>query len=314
VRACPRLTPWLVFLLLASASCAREPVPPSRRARVETLRSEVLPEPFARHTANAESLSAPAPGDWRSIHDESGQSLAEFRAAPRRQPGIDGTVLALARLGGTRPAQERIFARTGQYLASCYGLPVRFATDLDPSAIPPAARRAARGYGPQVNSRFVLDSLLVPRRSKEDLVLLALSTFDLYPDDDWNFVFGQARPAEGVGVWSIARYGALDDSPAAEPRVLSRMLRTATHEVGHLVGLAHCITFRCVMNGSNNLEELDARPLEFCPVCLAKVCTALGLDPAARAERVSTDLRGFGLLSDAARAQDVGHRLAGAAP
>jgi archaemetzincin len=308
VRAHPRSTFWLGLLLVAVASCAREPVPTTGE-RVEVLRNEVLPEPFARLTAEAETLSAPAVGSWRSVHDEPGQSLAEFRVAPRRRLGSDGHILALSRLGPSGPAQERIFARTGSYLEACYGLPVHFVAAIEEDRIPPTARRAARGYGTQVRTRFVLDSLLVAARPDNALVHLALTTFDLYPRDDWNFVFGQARPSQGVGVWSIARYGELDGSPGVELQVLTRMLRTATHEVGHLLGLAHCITWLCVMNGSNNLPELDGRPLEFCPVCQAKVCTSMNLDPGTRLARVTRTLEGFGLLTDAARARRFGNHL-----
>lgn len=309
MRAHPRSTPFLIPLLLLVASCAREPATPPGPTRVEVLQAEALPEPFARLSASAETLSTPAVGSWRSIHDEAGQSLAEFRAAPRRRVGVDGSVLALSRLGPSAAAQERILARTAGYLEACYGLPVRLAPDLVAERIPGRARRASRGYGEQVQTTFVLDSLLVPARPADALAHLALTMFDLYPRDDWNFVFGQARPSQGVGVWSMARYGTLDGTPGAEPQVLSRMLRTATHEVAHLLGLAHCITWRCVMNGSNSLAELDARPLEFCPACLAKVCTDLPLDPAYRGARVVMTLRESGLLSDAERANRFASRL-----
>lgn len=32
---------------------------------------------------------------------------------------------------------------------------------------------------------------------------------DLYPNESWNFVFGQANPGAGVGVFSFARYDPL---------------------------------------------------------------------------------------------------------
>jgi len=300
----------VTFLSLLLASCAGERATSAPEPRLVTLRAEILPEPFASLVAEAESLPAASAGEWLSVHDEKGQSLAEFEVAPRRKPGIDGRVLALARLGPIGSAEERIFANTARYLEACYGLEVRFVGDFGPGEIPAHARRPARGHGPQIKSRFVLDSLLLVRRPDDALVFLALSTYDLYPRDDWNFVFGQAMPAKGVGVWSLARYGRRDRSED-EPIVLARMVRTATHEVGHLLGLAHCITWRCVMNGSNSLTELDARPLEFCPPCLAKVCISLDLDAAGRAGRTSSALAAIGLVSDAARARRMERRIVG---
>lgn len=43
------------------------------------------------------------------------------------------------------------------------------------------------------------------------------------------------------------------------------------HEIGHLLGLKHCIYYKCIMNGSNNLSENLKKPFDFCPVCLRKV-------------------------------------------
>lgn len=43
------------------------------------------------------------------------------------------------------------------------------------------------------------------------------------------------------------------------------------HEIGHMFGLRHCIYFSCLMSGSNHLEETNAKPIEFCPVCIRKL-------------------------------------------
>ena len=36
--------------------------------------------------------------------------------------------------------------------------------------------------------------------------LSAITMTDLYPKDSWNFVFGQARLYQRVGIYSLARY------------------------------------------------------------------------------------------------------------
>ncbi len=55
-------------------------------------------------------------------------------------------------------------------------------------------------------------------------------------------------------------------------------MKVLTHETGHMFGLAHCVHFSCVMNGSNHLQESDRRPLHLCPVCLRKLQFSVGFD------------------------------------
>ena len=49
-----------------------------------------------------------------------------------------------------------------------------------------------------------------------------------------------------------------------------------------MFGLAHCIYYRCIMNGSNSLPETDSRPLRLCPVDLKKLYESARFDPGAR--------------------------------
>jgi hypothetical protein len=63
--------------------------------------------------------------------------------------------------------------------------------------------------------------------------------------------------------------------------------------------LPHCIAWSCLMNGSNSLPEADARPLELCPSCMAKLCRALDLEPVARAGELAKALDGMGLAAEA---------------
>jgi archaemetzincin len=286
--------------LLVLAGCAPEPgVAPVDRATA--LRAEALPVPYASLVERALPLGDPAPGSWRFGHDEKGQSLAEYRALRAARPPRAGSILELTTLGRPGAAHARIVARTGEYLAAFWGLDVRAGAAIDPALVAAAHRRDERGFGPQFESRYVLDSILVARRPPDALGLMALSVFDLYPEESWNFVFGQASPAQGTGVWSMARFGDPEESADMELAVLSRTLRTSAHEVGHVLGLAHCITWHCLMNGSNSVPELDSRPLELCPACLAKACGDRALDPVERAARVAGVLEQAGLGVDGAR-------------
>ena len=43
----------------------------------------------------------------------------------------------------------------------------------------------------------------------EAFCVVGITMIDLYPNESWNFVFGQANAAAGVGVFSFARYDPL---------------------------------------------------------------------------------------------------------
>jgi archaemetzincin len=59
---------------------------------------------------------------------------------------------------------------------------------------------------------------------------------------------------------------------------LARVCRTASHELGHCLGLDHCVYYACVMQGTTSLSEDVRQPPYLCPVDLVKVLTATGSD------------------------------------
>ena len=298
----------LALLLLASG-CAPEPDPAPVIDRAAFLRNETLPPPYDRLRPLVAAIPKATPGSWLDVHPERGQSLAEFERASQRLPTDSAGTIVLTRLGNAS-AEERTLGLVAMELEAFFARPVRFAPDLDLARVPASAQRESRGYGLQVETRFVLDSLLVPERPRNAWVFVALSTLDLYPEPSWNFVFGQARPDAGVGVWSLARF-AEPGAPHDAKLLLRRTARTASHEIAHLAGLPHCVAYSCLMNGSNSLPEGDARPLELCPVCMAKLCRALGIDPVARARRLAEAFDGMGLAAEAARERNLQRALAG---
>ena len=271
--------------------------------RATALRMETLPPPYDRLRPLALPLPEAGTAGWLAVHPERGQSLAEFERTGHRIPTDSAGTIVLTRLGNVSAKDEHTVALVAMELEAFFARPVRFAPDLDLARIPASAQRTSRGYGLQVQSLYVLDSLLVPDRPRDAWVFVALSTLDLYPEPSWNFVFGQARPERGVGVWSLARFaepGATRPGATRNERTfLLRTVRTASHEIGHLAGLAHCIAYACLMNGSNSLPEADARPLELCPVCMAKLCRAFSIRPDERAGRLADAFDGMGLVEEA---------------
>lgn len=133
-------------------------------------------------------------------------------------------------------------------------------------------------------------NLLRRRLPADAFGLLGITMTDLYPAPEWNFVFGQASLWDRVGVYSFARY-----SPAfygeshcggMDKLILRRSCKVLAHEGSHMFGIEHCIWFRCLMNGSNHLDESDARPLHLCPVDLRKLYWSIGFNVIRRYERI----------------------------
>ena len=128
--------------------------------------------------------------------------------------------------------------------------------------------------------------------------VLSILLDDLYPKPDWNFVFGLANNIKKVGVFSFARFdpsffgGNRPDN--FDNYLLYRSCNTLTHEICHTFGLAHCIYYNCLMNGSNSLEEQIKRPLNECPVCLRKLYEVIGFDCKERYNKLKDVCKLFG--------------------
>jgi archaemetzincin len=104
-------------------------------------------------------------------------------------------------------------------------------------------------------------------KGAEDEIILSVTDEDLYIPNQ-NFVFGQANSVGRTAIVSIHRlkpefYGLPED----EELLRSRLLASALHELGHLLGLKNCSN-DCVMKAIGNVNELDHRPDGFCPSCL----------------------------------------------
>jgi archaemetzincin len=79
------------------------------------------------------------------------------------------------------------------------------------------------------------------------------------------FVFGEAQVGGRTAVVSTAR---LAEPGLADPRiVLERLSKESVHEVGHVFGLLHCETPRCVMGRSPSVRDVDLKRGELCPAC-----------------------------------------------
>lgn len=238
-----------------------------------------------RDTGEYRAKIAPKPSDWLASHKEAGQSYQQWLDSRPNLPGGDRRKLYIFPLGDfdeTAPDIRKVQRYAAAYF---YPMKVKILPAVGDSQVMARSRINSGSAKKQWNSRDILKWL--PQKLPDDgYAMLAVTMTDLYPDEQWNFVFGQASIKNRVGVFSFARYhpawvGRKADENT-EKLVLRRAAKVLTHEMGHMFGIRHCIFYECNMNGANHLQEADSTPMHLCPVCLRKLQRATSCDPVSR--------------------------------
>ena len=220
----------------------------------------------------------PMPGDWMSQHKEPHQTFDQYvQSKPVRTDGLRNKIY-IARIDEFSPKQQEVIAKTAKYLWLFYGLQVKYLMlDVNTDVF-----KQSRHYGLekklQLSTAYLMNKVLAKQLPSDAAILVGLTAADLYPNERWNFVFGQASLKNRVGVWSINRFGN-PGKPEEYRKCLLYTIKTATHEIGHAFSLRHCVKYECCMNGSIGLYEASAKPTYFCPDCLTKICWNLRQDP-----------------------------------
>lgn len=230
-------------------------------------------------------IPLPHHGDWLMFHREPGQTFEEFRASEANRPNERRRLIYLLPLGEFPEDDAPSLELLRDYAARFFQLEVKVLPAYYPHDLEFIPRLNEITHKRQRHSRAIL-GWLMDRLPPDAFCLLAVTMDDLYPERDWNYVFGQASLDERVGVYSFARYDPAfcgeTRGPAWRETALRRGCKVLAHETGHMFGLQHCIHFDCVMNGSNSLEETDAQSPHLCPICLRKLKFAAGFDPVRR--------------------------------
>ena len=225
-------------------------------------------------------LPVPSPHDWLAVHPEPGQTFEEFRRGQPNRPDEQRNIIYLLPLGNFPEKQSPSTEMLGQYAGTFFQMEVKILTPVNivPGDFTSRTNRTT-------NRRQILTSdvlrWLQGHLPEDAFCLLGITMEDLYPNASWNFVFGEASSRERTGVYSFARYDSAfygEAQEGDEKLLLRRSAKVLTHETAHMFGLTHCIFFKCLMNGSNHLQESDARPLHLCPVCLRKLQWSIGFD------------------------------------
>lgn len=224
-------------------------------------------------------LPVPALFDWLDQHPEPGQTFEQFVRSRPERPGLFRKRIYLQPLGEFPPGTEPSVGKLQKFAAAFFQMDVVVRPPLSLTGEGITKRRNP-GSGERQLLTGALLRFLERHRPADAYAFLGLTLEDLYPSEQWNYVFGIAL--RRVGVYSFARYDPLffhQARPAGWQRTaLLRSCKVLGHEGSHIFGIPHCTAFHCLVNGSNSLEETDLLPPDLCPIDLHKLHASIGFD------------------------------------
>lgn len=292
----------LTFIVSSSTMAFRPPTIDETLSAIGS--TDGLPAPLQRALQpdhDFEPIPTPRNGDWLAEHYEKGQTFDEYVRLGAKRPDNIRNIIYLKPLGQFKKDRSPSIEMLRKYAAVFFMTEARKLPALQIKETNLKTRLNPYTQNRQILTTDILQ-LLKNTALEKAFCILAVTMQDLYPDPRWNFVFGQASLRDRVGVFSFARY---DPAFYGELRghfyqklLLRRSIKVLAHETAHMFSLAHCIYFRCVMNGSNHLQESDSRPLSLCPVCLHKLQHSIGFDVTTRYRLLLQFYRGIGLKNE----------------
>lgn len=293
---------FVVGLTIFTASLIMAFEPPTNKETLSAIgNTNALPDSLQRALSidDFEPIPVPGPNDWLAEHHENGQTYDEFVQSDHNSPDEIHNVIYLQPIGHFRQGQSPSLDLLREYAAAYFVMNVDILPAIDIRRLDLTIRLNPYSQNRQLLAGDILRNLKgnLPANA---FCVLAITMEDLYPDPRWNFVFGQASMQDRVGVFSFARYDPVfyGDSRGSryQKLLLRRSAKVLVHETAHMFSLAHCTYFKCVMNGSNHLQESDSRPLLLCPVCLSKLQSSIGFDVAARYNRLQQFYSNVGFI------------------
>lgn len=124
----------------------------------------------------------------------------------------------------------------------------------------------------QYSSRVILSKIHSYAEKERNVDrILGIVNVDIFVSN-LSFVFGEAECPGKAGLISLWRlepdfYGKRLNGKL----FMERIIKEAIHELGHTLGLRHCLNPFCVMCFSNSIFEVDRKQSLFCNKCYSKV-------------------------------------------
>jgi archaemetzincin len=244
---------------------------------------------------------------WYGIFREPIQSFDFYKSLQPMRPNARRRTIVLQPLGAMNAEQQALLQELQKYCSAFFQLPVRVAPQLPleavvqwtrPTHVPGQKIAGAKQY----DAGKLLDKVLLPRLPDDAAAYLGVTMSDLWADD-LSFVFGLASVEHRTGVYSLCRYYSQHHAGRSTTQEKVQTLRRAclvlNHETGHMFGLWHCVLYKCAMNGSNSIADVDNTPLEPCPVCLQKLLWNIGGDGTKRYKELLRFYREYDLKPEA---------------
>ena len=233
-----------------------------------------------------QKIGKPGPGDWMEAHPEPAQSFQEYVGSDLVRPTRMRHTIFLMPVGQMTPKDRARMAILREFVELYYTLPVEMSPWQALDGVTGRDREIMGNKVRQYLTGDVMQKVLRTHLPRNGYCILGVTMDDLYPEDSWNYVFGQATLSARVGIYSLVRFYPafwnLKETPEAEALGMRRSLAVMVHETGHMFGVQHCQAYECVMCGCNSLGESDRRPIHLCPECLKKARWNIGFDVVVR--------------------------------
>lgn len=303
---------YIMAIALIAAGCgsnseiASNSAAPGKDARVEKLeRVRDSLKPFFEPMEVRD-------GDWLDTQKEFGETFEEYVRSNPTLPTPKRRKIYIQPIGTFSHEQRNAIKLAAEYMKAFYDLPVELNADRPLGSVPrDKMRKIEYKNNLQIRTAYFLEDVLPKLLEDDAAALIALTNYDLYPGDTWAFVFGQATFKDRVGVWSLYRLADPITRKYDPKLLLTRTIKVATHEVGHMFSMKHCTKYECLMAGTNHVLETDRRPIDNCPECTAKLSWAMNYEPLKRYERLAEFWKKQGWLDEEKLMRDKANAIRG---